>query len=81
MIMVMEMNMAVFWDVAPCSLVEVYRRFGDDCYLHHQDDEISDGNKTSGFITGRSFLTNEATISFSAAWSKLKCAEQSTCVM
>jgi hypothetical protein len=21
------MKMAVFWDVAPCSLVEVYRRF------------------------------------------------------
>jgi hypothetical protein len=23
--------MAVFWDVAPCSLVEVYRRFSGAC--------------------------------------------------
>jgi hypothetical protein len=28
--------MTVFWDVAPCSLVEVYRRFRGACYLHHQ---------------------------------------------
>jgi hypothetical protein len=26
----------VFWDVAPCSLVEVYRRFRGACCLHHQ---------------------------------------------
>jgi hypothetical protein len=24
---VANMKMAVFWDVAPCSLIEVYRRF------------------------------------------------------
>jgi hypothetical protein len=28
--------MAVFWVVAPCSLVEVYRRFRGACCLHHQ---------------------------------------------
>jgi hypothetical protein len=28
--------MAVFWIVAPCSLVEVYRRFRGPCCLHHQ---------------------------------------------
>jgi hypothetical protein len=33
------MKMAVFWDVAPCSLVEVYRR-GAHC-LHHQGDRPS----------------------------------------
>jgi hypothetical protein len=28
--------MAVFWVVAPCSLVEVYQRFSGPCCLHHQ---------------------------------------------
>jgi hypothetical protein len=28
--------MAVFWVVAPCSLVEVYQRFRGPCCLHHQ---------------------------------------------
>jgi hypothetical protein len=28
--------MAVFWDVAPCGLVEVYQRFRGTCCLHHQ---------------------------------------------
>jgi hypothetical protein len=32
------MKMAVFWVVAPCSLVEVYQRFRGPCYLHHQSD-------------------------------------------
>jgi hypothetical protein len=31
--------MAVFRDVAPCSLVEVYRRFRGAYCLHHQDDK------------------------------------------
>jgi hypothetical protein len=35
-----SMKMAVFWVVAPCSLVEVYRRFRGSCCLHHQGDEI-----------------------------------------
>jgi hypothetical protein len=26
----------VFWDVTPCSLVEVYRYFRSACCLHHQ---------------------------------------------
>jgi hypothetical protein len=33
------MKMTVFWDVAPCSLVEDYRRFRGACCLHHQGDE------------------------------------------
>jgi hypothetical protein len=32
----LKVKMAVFWDVAPCSLVEVYRRFRGACCLHHQ---------------------------------------------
>jgi hypothetical protein len=31
-------KMAVFWIVAPCSLVEVHQRFRGPCYLHHQVD-------------------------------------------
>jgi hypothetical protein len=37
------MEMAVFWDVAPCSLVEVYRHFRGAYYLHHQGEEYQDG--------------------------------------
>jgi hypothetical protein len=33
--------MTVFWDVAPCGLVEGYRRFVGAYCLHHQDDEYS----------------------------------------
>jgi hypothetical protein len=32
--------MAAFWVVAPCSLVEVYRRFRSPCCLHNQSDGI-----------------------------------------
>jgi hypothetical protein len=32
------MKMTVFWDVAPCSLVEIYRRFRGAYCLHHQGD-------------------------------------------
>jgi hypothetical protein len=33
-----SMKMAVFWVVAPCSLVEFYQRFKGPCCLHHQGD-------------------------------------------
>jgi hypothetical protein len=33
-----KMNMAVFWVVAPCSLVEAYRRLRRVYWLHHQED-------------------------------------------
>jgi hypothetical protein len=33
------MKMAVFWIVVPCSLVEVYRRFGGTCCLYYQGDD------------------------------------------
>jgi hypothetical protein len=33
-------NMTVFWDVAPCCIVEVYRRFRGAYYLHLQGDEL-----------------------------------------
>jgi hypothetical protein len=40
---VVSTKMAVFWVVAPCSLVEVYQRFRGPCCLHHQDDRPNDG--------------------------------------
>jgi hypothetical protein len=30
------MKMAVFWVVAPCSMVEFYRLFTDACCFHYQ---------------------------------------------
>jgi hypothetical protein len=33
------LKIAVFWVVAPCSLVEIYQRFRRPCCLHHQGDE------------------------------------------
>jgi hypothetical protein len=33
------MKMAAFWNVAPCSLVEVYGRFRSACFLQHKRDE------------------------------------------
>jgi hypothetical protein len=36
---IMGKKMAVFWVVAPCRLVWVYRRFGGLYCLHHQGDE------------------------------------------
>jgi hypothetical protein len=35
----LPMKMAVFWVVAPCSLVELYQRFRGPCCLHHQGDD------------------------------------------
>jgi hypothetical protein len=37
------MKMAVFWVVAPFSLVELYQRFRGPCCLHHQGDRPDDG--------------------------------------
>jgi hypothetical protein len=37
------MKIAVFWVVAPCSLVDVYQRFRGPCCLHHQGDQILQG--------------------------------------
>jgi hypothetical protein len=36
---ILSMKMAVFWVVAPCSLVELYQRFRGPCCLRHQGDE------------------------------------------
>jgi hypothetical protein len=33
------MKMVVFWDVAPCSPVEIDPRFSNTSCLHHQGDD------------------------------------------
>jgi hypothetical protein len=33
-----KMKMAVFWDIAPCSLVDTDRHFRGTYCVHHQDD-------------------------------------------
>jgi hypothetical protein len=38
--MATTINLTAFWDVEPCNLVEVYRRFTGVCFLHHQDDVL-----------------------------------------
>jgi hypothetical protein len=43
------MKMAVFWLVAPRSVIEVCRRFRGACYLHHQG-EVSTTPKTAIFV-------------------------------
>jgi hypothetical protein len=35
----LQMKMAVFWVIAPCSLVEIYQSVRGPCCLHHQGDE------------------------------------------
>jgi hypothetical protein len=47
--------MAVFWDVAPCSLVEVYRRFRDACCLHYQSEIALMMEAASTFETSVNF--------------------------
>jgi hypothetical protein len=45
-----KMKMAVFWIVAPCSPVEVYRRFRGACCLYHQgDDKYSPRKQPSSY--------------------------------
>jgi hypothetical protein len=36
-----SLKMAVLWDVAPCSLVDVYRRLRGACCVRHQGDNTS----------------------------------------
>jgi hypothetical protein len=42
-----SIKVTVFWVVAPCSLVEVNRRFRGTCCLHHQDPDDGGPSETS----------------------------------
>jgi hypothetical protein len=52
--MAASMKVTVFWVVAPCSLVEVLRRFRGAYRLHRQGDRPDDG----AFLQAYSILTN-----------------------
>jgi hypothetical protein len=42
------MNVAVFWDVSPCGLAEINRRFGG-AYCHQDPDNSSTTETTANF--------------------------------
>jgi hypothetical protein len=44
------MKMVVLWDVALCSLVEVYRLFRGTCCLHHLGDSLNSHLHTSSIV-------------------------------
>jgi hypothetical protein len=46
-------KIAVFWVVAPCSLVEVYQRFRGPCCLQHQGDRPDDGGSKDLWNVGK----------------------------
>jgi hypothetical protein len=54
---VVSTKMAVFWVVAPCSLVEVYQRFRGPCCLHHQGDGPDDGGRVHGATTQKTAIS------------------------
>jgi hypothetical protein len=43
----LPVKMTVLWDIAPCSLVEVYRRFRGAYCLHHQGDHRPDNGSST----------------------------------
>jgi hypothetical protein len=53
-------KMAVFWNVAPCNLVEVYRSFRGACCLNLQDDTDSKylGSQMDRHLYGNSSATS-----------------------
>jgi hypothetical protein len=57
-------KMAVFWVVAPCSLVEVYHRFRGPCCLHHQDDKCQTTRRYNSEDSHLRNLETEFTDSF-----------------
>jgi hypothetical protein len=62
------LKIAVFWVVAPCSLVEVYQRFRGPCCLHHQGElialmmEAARTQKTAIFILTAVRTSNPTTL-------------------
>jgi hypothetical protein len=50
------MKTTALWDVAPCSLVEIYRHFRGACCIHHQGDKSQNYQTTRRNITGDSHL-------------------------
>jgi hypothetical protein len=70
-------KMAVFWVVAPCSLVEVYRRFRRACCRHHQGDDGSDEFMWAyrEFVTIRVARISEVAFIFLAQFTSMLCCK------
>jgi hypothetical protein len=49
-----SLKTTVFWVVAPCSLIEVYRRFRCACCLHYQGDRPDDGGSRNSCFSRKS---------------------------
>jgi hypothetical protein len=49
------MMMIVFWDVAPCSLVEFYQGFRGACCLHHQGYEYASETLINFYQTNNNY--------------------------
>jgi hypothetical protein len=52
--------MTSFWDIAPCSSVEVHRRFRNSYDLNHQAATMMD--EASGYKTSVNFKTTQRNI-------------------
>jgi hypothetical protein len=59
------LKMAVFWVVAPCRLLSVYRRFRGLYCLHHQGDELS---LVNSYQTTRRYNPWQPFSTFTSAW-------------
>jgi hypothetical protein len=76
------MKVTVFWDVVPCSLVEVYRRFRGSCRVHHQGELQYRGQTTIFEVYLRfrnvSCLHNEDVLTLGAMfhWLRLSLLQQ-----
>jgi hypothetical protein len=64
-----RIKISVFRVVAPCSLIEVYRRFTGACCLHHQDDRQTlygaRSQKTLMFMTVKRQTRNRKPVTLS----------------
>jgi hypothetical protein len=65
------MKMGVFWDVVPCSLVEIDRLFRGAYCLHHQGDRAGT-SETSVSLYETTPATSQKTVIFNCAFTPPK---------
>jgi hypothetical protein len=56
LVLTATIKMAVFWDVAPCSLVEIDRSFREAYCLYHQSDGLNSATFQKTIIFKMVFL-------------------------
>jgi hypothetical protein len=52
----MLLLLLLFWDIAPCSLIEIVRRFRDAYCLHRQDDDRTIYKRLDGAISQKTVI-------------------------